>query len=202
VKLTGSENILQSRVLLVEEDAEMARQVTRPLERAGMQCRHAADAAHGMKLFHHHRPQLVLLSLGLPHLGGVVLCPQLRAISTVPIAVLSVRTRKEDHLHALNLGADDFIVMRPFDEPLMLARILALLRRSYAYGQPHQQVAQTTVSAAPNGLQSPPVVGWVTCEACGYMGPQHRFEKANAHGHIISVCPHCSLADCLRFQIS
>jgi DNA-binding response OmpR family regulator len=194
------QNILKSRVLLVEEDEALSRLIRQPLEQAGLQFSSVSDAASGWQMFQRCQPDLVLLGLGLPRLGGVVLCPQIRAVSTVPIAVLSVRTRKEDHLHALNLGADDFIVVRPLDEQLMMARLLTLLRRVYSYGQASFNAAPNTAKSIT--AQAPKPTDWATCEACGYMGPQQRFERRNSMGDLTSICPHCNVTECVRFAIA
>jgi len=197
-------DILKSRILLVEEDDALARLIRAPLEQAGLQCSCVSDAASGWQMFQQCQPDLVLLGLGLPRLGGVVLCPQIRAASTVPIVVLSVRTRKEDHLHALNLGADDFILVHPLDEQLMMARLLTMLRRVYSYGHPGLQTSPKVSAKAPAHPAVPTAkpVDWATCEACGYMGPQQRFDRRNSQGDLTSICPHCNVTECVRFAIA
>lgn len=193
------------RALLVEEDHDLAQVVRTPLLKAGLQCEHIVNCQSGLAKFQSYEPHVVLLSLGLPRIGGVALCPEIRAQSSVPITILSVRTRKEDHLHALNLGADDFIVIRPFDEQLLVARVLTLLRRAYHYGQAQAPIIQnpkssdTLIMSTTRG-ETP--AGWVTCEACGYMGPQHRFEQLDARGQKMANCPHCNQEQNLRFTIS
>lgn len=204
--MTSSSNAKSAfRALLVEEDSELAALVSAALRKAGVQCEYITENRAALARFKSQEPHLVLLSLGLPRIGGVALCPEIRAQSCVPITVLSVRTRKEDHLHALNLGADDFVIVRPFDEHLTIARILTLLRRVYQYGQPQPAVSRASktpetliMQAAPGEI--PP--GWVTCEACGYIGPQHRFEKLDAFGKKVALCPHCNQAQNLRFTVS
>jgi DNA-binding response OmpR family regulator len=193
-------NALKYRVLLVEENEELAKLVMTTLTKVGMVCYYAPDANSGMESFKANDPHIVLLNLGLPRLGGVVMCPLIRETSTVPIAVLSVRTRKEDQLHALKIGADDFITMRPPDEQILVARVLTLLRRTYCYlpqsanGVPDTGAIQSAQSQLP--------AGWATCEVCNYMGPQHRFEKRDAGGNQIMSCPHCNHIEGLRFEIS
>lgn len=188
------------RVLLVEEDAVVADLVTKALTGAQMQCLGATNARAGMELFKARRPHLVLLSLGLPDIGGAVLCKPIREISTVPIAILSVRTRREDHIHALNLGADEFIPMRPWDDQLMMVRILSLLRRTYHYDKrSSREHLDTQITTKP---QSSLPIGWATCESCSYMGPQKRFERLNTLGEPALLCPHCNAPQSPRFSIS
>ncbi len=198
--LPSPNDISQCRTLLVQEDPDLASLVMTLFRKAGMACHHAADSSSGLQAFHQQKPHMVLLSLSLPHLGNVMLCPQIRAISPVPIIILSVRTRREDQFHVLNLGADDFIVMRPPDEQLMMARILTLLRRVYSYGKPYQneQIDAQAIQAVQS--QRPP--GWASCEACGYMGPQRRFDRRDAKGNLSLTCPHCDQKDRVRFDLS
>jgi DNA-binding response OmpR family regulator len=195
---------MKFRVLLVEEDPEMARQIVGMLDKAGMECKVASEVASGLKMFQSEPPpQLVLLSLGLPNVGGVVLCPEIRKTSTVPIAIVSVRTRREDHLHALNLGADEFITVRPYDEQLLMARLLALLRRAYRYDLPRPAKAKPLSPAETLPAPNPSLPeGWVTCESCDYMGPRNRFERLDAQGQPINRCPHCERSQTLRYVVS
>ncbi|MDF2440835.1 MAG: two-component system, OmpR family, response regulator protein BraR/BceR [Abditibacteriota bacterium] len=184
----------------------MAQLIKTPLLKAGLTLEHTADIRSGLEKFRSRQAHIVLLSLGLPRIGGVALCPEIRKSSTVPIAILSVRTRKEDHLHALNLGADDFIVVRPIDEHVMVMRVLTLLRRVYQYGPIQASATQAARGSEtliiPSPVQSAIPNGWVTCEACGYIGPRHRFEKLDARGQNIALCPHCNQAQNLRFNLS
>jgi hypothetical protein len=113
---------------------------------------------------------------------------------------LSVRTRREDQLHALNLGADEFIMVRPIDEQILMARILTLMRRVYHYEAPD---VPGTLDTQP--LQKPQATlpaGWVTCDFCGYMGPQNRFNRINAQGQPAVVCPHCDRSQNLVFTVA
>ncbi len=188
------------RVLLVEEDEMTCDLIGKALVGAKMDCASTCHIKDGLQLFKSHRPHLVLLSLGLPEIGGAVLCQPIRAQSSVPIAILSVRTRREDHIHALNLGADEFIQIRPLDDQLMMVRLLALLRRTYRYDKrAARERLDTEVTAVPQA-QLP--IGWATCEACSYMGPQRRFERLNSLGEAALLCPHCNQAQSPRFSVS
>ena len=187
------------RVLLVEEDVDLGTAVKDLLTRSGFDCHLLLQPASGTALFKKQKPHLVLLSLGLPNIGGAALCAPIRALSSVPIVVLSVRTRREDHLHALNLGADEFIMVRPLDEQLTMARILALMRRVYRYPHPElKESLDTQVAEKPLG-QLPS--GWATCDSCGYMGPQNRFDRLNAQGERALLCPHCDRSQNLVYTV-
>ncbi len=190
------------RVLLVEEDAELAGAMMAPLSNSGYKGRHVSQPLTGIAAFKSQKPHLVLLSLGLPHIGGAALCGPIRALSSVPIVILSVRTRREDQLHALNLGADEFITVRPFDEQLTMARILSLMRRVYHYAPPQLELQEPlAIQPTPQPLsQLPP--GWATCDSCGYMGPQGRFDRINTLGERAMSCPHCDRSQNLVFAVT
>ena len=190
------------RVLLVEEDSEAAQQLCANLTRAKLDCRFAPTADAGWLAFEKVKPHVALLSLGLPNLGGIVLCPKIRAQSVIPIVTMSLRRRKEDQLHAFKLGVDDFII-RPADDDIVLARVLTLLRRAYHYDvkseQAEPQLIQQAVATPP--LQSTIPPDWVTCDSCEYMGPSHRFDRLNAFGERAMLCPHCEQAQTLTFNL-
>ncbi len=189
------------QVLVVEEYTAMATFITTGLTDAGMGCYHVADAAAGMQQFGQRHPHLVVLGLGLPKVGGAAICSQIRAQSTVPIVIASVRTRREDHLHALNIGADDFVIMKPADQQMFVARVLTLMRRVYRYDKPEVVPAAVATPAleAPRG---PAPTGWVTCDACGYIGPSSRFKKIDILGNHKMVCPHCEQDQHIKFTVA
>lgn len=187
-------------VLLIEEDEVTCGLIAKALAGAKMQCAATCNTREDLQLFKTHRPHLVLLSLGLPEIGGAVLCQPIRAQSSVPIAILSVRTRREDHIHALNLGADEFIQIRLLDDQLMMVRLLALLRPTYRYDKrAARERLDTNVTAVP---QADLPSGWATCEACSYMRPQRRFERLNPLGEPALLCPHCNQSQSPRFSVS
>lgn len=192
----------QYRVLLVEGDKEAAQAILQNLSRAKLDCRYAPDAESGWQAFEQTQPHLVMLSLGLPDLGGFVLCPKIREQSTVPIIIISVRKRKEDQLHALKTGADDFLI-QPIDADLLLARSLSLLRRTYRYdARAEQDNLQTALKqSAASNLQSTIPSDWVTCDSCSYMGPWHRFDRLNALGERAMLCPHCNRPQSLTYNL-
>jgi DNA-binding response OmpR family regulator len=90
----------------------------------------AGDGATGHRLVHETKPDLVILDLMLPVLGGVEVCRKLRAerIPT-PILMLTARSQETDRVNGLDIGADDYVT-KPFSVPELLARVRALLRRA------------------------------------------------------------------------
>jgi DNA-binding response OmpR family regulator len=116
------------RVLLVEDDAEIADVLRRTLRQEGHEVRSAADGVAALEMAEAFVPDLVILDLGLPKLDGVEVCRRLRAESDAPILILTARTQTDDRVEGLDSGADDYLV-KPFERRELLARMRALLRR-------------------------------------------------------------------------
>jgi two-component system, OmpR family, response regulator MprA len=116
------------RVLVVEDDAEIADVLRRSLRNEGYEVKSAADGVEALDTAVGFVPDLVVLDLGLPKLDGVEVCRRLRADGDVPILMLTARAETEDRVAGLDSGADDYLV-KPFERQELLARIRALLRR-------------------------------------------------------------------------
>ncbi|MGQ4330780.1 response regulator [Streptomyces hayashii] len=115
-------------VLLVEDD-EMIREATRlTLEGSGCTVRTAADGEAGLALFRERHPDVAVLDIMLPRLNGVSLAARIREESGVPVLLISARSDPVDVVMGLEAGADDYVT-KPFDGPVLVARIRALLRR-------------------------------------------------------------------------
>jgi two-component system KDP operon response regulator KdpE len=118
-------------VLLVEDDPQIRRFLRAALSADGYRFQEAATAKDGLTQAAMHRPDFILLDLGLPDRDGLEVIRGVREWSTVPILVLSARGRERDKIEALDLGADDYVA-KPFTIGELLARIRAGLRRSSA----------------------------------------------------------------------
>ncbi|HSJ18004.1 MAG TPA: response regulator transcription factor [Solirubrobacterales bacterium] len=116
------------RVLVIEDDAEIADVLRRFLRQEGHEVRVAADGEVALPAAAEFVPDLVILDLGLPGVDGVEVCRHLRAEGDVPILILTARAELEDRVEGLDSGADDYLV-KPFERQELLARIRALLRR-------------------------------------------------------------------------
>jgi len=125
--MLASETIT-GRVLVVEDDAEIADVLRRTLRQEGHEVRSAADGVAALEVAEDFVPDLVILDLGLPKLDGVEVCRRLRAESDAPILILTARTETNDRVEGLDSGADDYLV-KPFERKELLARMRALLRR-------------------------------------------------------------------------
>jgi len=119
---------ITGRVLVVEDDAEIADVLRRTLRQEGHEVRSAADGVAALELAEDFVPDLVILDLGLPKLDGVEVCRRLRAESDAPILILTARTQTDDRVEGLDSGADDYLV-KPFERQELLARMRALMRR-------------------------------------------------------------------------
>jgi two-component system response regulator MprA len=116
------------RVLVVEDDADIADVLRRTVRQEGHEVRSAGDGVEALQLAEDFVPDLVILDLGLPKLDGVEVCRRLRAESDAPILILTARTHTDDRVEGLDSGADDYLV-KPFERKELLARMRALLRR-------------------------------------------------------------------------
>ena len=120
-----------SRVLIVEDDAAILRGLKDNLEAESYEVITAMDGQAGYRLIVEKEPDLVILDLMLPKLGGYEVCRKVRAegIAT-PIIMLTARGEEADRVLGLDLGADDYVT-KPFSIRELLARVRALLRRAY-----------------------------------------------------------------------
>jgi DNA-binding response OmpR family regulator len=116
------------RVLVVEDDEEIAQTLQRSLRMEGYDVRIARDGVQALDDAHAFLPDLVVLDLGLPRLDGIEVARTLRARDDVPILMLTARDALEARVAGLDSGADDYLV-KPFERQELLARLRALLRR-------------------------------------------------------------------------
>jgi two-component system KDP operon response regulator KdpE len=117
------------RILLVDDEASIQRAVGPLLRSRGYEVDIAGTGAVALEMFGQRTPALIVLDLGLPDIEGTEVCRRIRATSQVPIIVLSARGAETDKVHALDLGADDYVT-KPFGPEELLARIRVALRRT------------------------------------------------------------------------
>jgi two-component system, OmpR family, response regulator MprA len=116
------------RVLVVEDDTDIAGVLRRSLDKEGYDVRVAGDGESALDEAGVFAPDAVVLDLGLPKLDGVEVCRRLRSDGDVPILILTARDALDARVQGLDSGADDYLV-KPFEREELLARIRALLRR-------------------------------------------------------------------------
>jgi len=121
----------QARILIVDDEPQLTRVLRMGLKSRGYDVRAAADGLAGFEAFTDWHPDLVITDLAMPNVDGLELCRRVRAVSQVPIIVLSAKGEEKTKVEALDLGADDFIT-KPFGIDELLARVRASLRRANA----------------------------------------------------------------------
>jgi len=137
----------KNAILLIDDDADLGALMREFFEQHGFDVTACSDPQMGLSLAMAGRYSLVLLDVMMPRLDGFELLGQLRALSQVPVLMLTARTEAVSRIRGLNSGADDYLP-KPFDPMELLARVRAVLRR-----------AQPSTSAAPvdvNGVRLEP----------------------------------------------
>jgi two-component system KDP operon response regulator KdpE len=119
----------RARILVVDDEPQLTRVLRTGLTSRGYDVRAAADGLAGFEAFNDWHPDLVITDLAMPNVDGLELCRRLRAVSQVPIIVLSAKGEEKTKVAALDLGADDFVT-KPFGIDELLARVRASLRRA------------------------------------------------------------------------
>lgn len=118
-----------TRVLVVEDDRDIASAIALELQHAGYEPRVVDDGPAALAAWGEWGPHLVLLDLGLPTLDGVEVCRRIRACSHTPIVVLTARGSVQDRVLGLDAGADDYLA-KPFSLEELMARVRSTLRRA------------------------------------------------------------------------
>ncbi|MBN1311455.1 MAG: response regulator transcription factor [Anaerolineae bacterium] len=155
---------MAQKILIIEDEHQIARLVRLYLEKAGYQAVECHDGKRAIFAFRHEKPDLVILDLNLPGSDGLDVCRSLRRESDVPVIMLTARGEEADRLIGLELGADDYIV-KPFSPREVVARVRAVLRR-------------TTRSQSPPELVR---VGSLTLDLAGY--------RASVGEHELTLTP-------------
>ena len=119
--------------LLVEDEQGISEEIKRQAENWGLEVRCAADFRNIMAEFAEFDPQLVLMDIALPFFDGYHWCSEIRKVSKVPIIFISSASDNMNIVMAMNMGADDFIA-KPFDGSVLIAKVQAMLRRTYDFG--------------------------------------------------------------------
>jgi two-component system, OmpR family, KDP operon response regulator KdpE len=121
----------RSKVLVVDDEPQITRVLRTVLTSQGYQVRTADEGETALASFGEWRPELVITDLFMPHMDGIELCRRIRATSSVPIIVLSVKGEERAKVEALDSGADDYVT-KPFGIDELMARVRAALRRNSA----------------------------------------------------------------------
>jgi DNA-binding response OmpR family regulator len=140
------------RILVVEDDQDIADVLQRSLRMEGYEVRTAGDGLAALDEAHGFLPDVVILDLGLPRLDGIEVARELRRDDDVPILILTARDALESRVEGLDSGADDYLV-KPFERQELLARIRALLRRRPPRGSAPLRVGDLTLNPDTHEVQ-------------------------------------------------
>ena len=124
--------IVMAKIMVVEDEAIIRQLIMEELSKWQFETVGTTDFHQVLEDFKKEAPQLVLLDINLPVFDGYYWCQKIREISKVPIIFISSRNTNMDMIMAMNMGADDFVT-KPFELDVLVAKINALLRRSYNY---------------------------------------------------------------------
>lgn len=120
------------KILVVEDDEIIGEEILIALKKRGYEGKRIENFNMVIEEFIKYKPELVLLDINLPYYDGFYWCGKIRMISKVPVIFISSRTEEMDVIVATNMGGDDYVT-KPFSLNILLTKINALLRRTYAY---------------------------------------------------------------------
>jgi two-component system KDP operon response regulator KdpE len=135
----------KKRILVVDDEQQITMVMRSGLTKHGFDVRVASEGESALELFQLWTPDLVITDLSMPNMDGLEVCRRLRAVSTVPIIVLSVKGDESVKIEALDAGADDYVT-KPFAMGEFLARVRAALRRSPVGEQPEKVIEEEDFS--------------------------------------------------------
>ena len=122
------------KIYIVEDDKGIADGIVTCLGNWGMEGLVVSDFMKVMEEVDEYEPHLIIMDITLPYMGGYHWCQEIRKKSSVPIIFISSATDNMNIIMAINMGADDFIA-KPFDQSVLIAKVTALLRRTYDFSQ-------------------------------------------------------------------
>ena len=122
------------KIYIVEDDKGIADGIVTCLGNWGMEGLVVSDFMKVMEEVDEYEPHLIIMDITLPYMGGYHWCQEIRKTSSVPIIFISSATDTMNIIMAINMGADDFIA-KPFDQSVLIAKVTALLRRTYDFSQ-------------------------------------------------------------------
>lgn len=157
----------KQRILIVDDDENIAELISLYLTKECYETKIVYDGEEALKAFPVFRPNLILLDLMLPGIDGYQVCRELRAISQVPIIMLSAKGEIFDKVLGLELGADDYMI-KPFDSKELVARVKAVLRRYQAI--PTVAAATAAKPAQENCVEYPDLIVNLTNYSVTYRG--------------------------------
>jgi DNA-binding response OmpR family regulator len=122
------------RILIVEDDPGIGSEVKSRIEQWGLEAKLVENFRNVLGEFGEYQPHMVLMDITLPYFDGYHWCNEIRRVSKVPIIFISSASDNMNIVMAMNMGGDDFIA-KPFDGTVLMAKIQAMLRRTYDFGE-------------------------------------------------------------------
>ena len=129
----------QKRILLADDDTSLSEVIIQMLNGCGYAVTHAETAEEAYELLTKQRFHLILLDINLPDATGFDICRRLRETSSVPVIFASARTSEDDRIRGLELGGDDYLP-KPYSLRELLARVHALMRRTYGFSGAEEEI--------------------------------------------------------------
>ena len=169
------------RILVIEDDPDLRRQLLRRLALDGLDAQGSGDGREGLYLAQDYPHDAAVIDLGLPNLSGLGIIRQLRAAgSLLPILILTARDRWQDKVEGLEAGADDYLV-KPFQPEELIARLRALTRRAAG-------TASRELSLGPLRLDLTAQRAWMNDRAVDLTAYEYRLleQLASARGGVLS----------------
>ncbi len=120
------------KILIVEDDIGIAQAIQKQAQMWDLQAKYVENFRNVLEEFTQYNPHLILLDISLPFFNGYHWCSEIRKLSKVPIIFISSASDNMNIVMAMNMGADDFIA-KPFDQGVLMAKIQAMLRRTYDF---------------------------------------------------------------------
>ena len=124
-KSVPSRELAGKKILIVDNDPHLCQLLILIFEHSGATVYVANDGRDGLRQFHNHRPDLLILDINLPDINGWEICKRVRLFSESSVLVLTEANSKEEIIRGLDLGADDYVT-KPFDMDVLLARSRAI----------------------------------------------------------------------------
>ena len=140
------------KILIVDDDHDLLDLVAFALQQSGYAVVKAGDAPSALRAFEEESPDLAILDINLPVGSGFDICKAIRAHSTLPIMMLTVRGEEQDLVKALDFGADDYMT-KPFSPRTLIARVKALLRRAGMSAEPAMAAGSMKLDLEEHSLQ-------------------------------------------------
>ena len=194
--LTATQEKTTYSILIIAKNPEVEGLMQTLLKASGFECQFAPQGGLGLSMFETKPADLVLISTDLPDRNGFEVCLKLREKSTVPVLMVTTKRSSEEEFRGLKVGADAYLE-EPFNSRLVMAHIVAQLRRTYKYdGQSKNSEADSEEEHS-----TPVPAGWASCDACHYMGPQTQFQTVTNDGDSELVCPNCGAEQRAAFEV-